>query len=379
MKGGRARWGGPLAALAGTAVALLLAEALLRLAFPQPLLGRQPRFVPLDGPQRFQLAPGQDFRAETLDGGYTVRTSPSGNRGRDPERPLPRDRKGVVRADSTRPLRVVFCGDSFCFGMGVEEEESIPARCAVLLRGEGRTVEVFNLGQPAYGPSQTAARLLEFLQRWGADRVVFLFFTGNDFFDDDPGRLASLRVDRRGRIIVSAEPNEGRLRRWSAPLREWLWRHSMLYSLLRRTASGLRPAAEARSLFDPAAPGGDARRAAIVRKSLEMMAAMCRRSGAELLVAQLPALVQADDGWWRGLDRGEELDRWAPQEWLARTCGELGIAHLDLAPVLSPLGRRAFLPTDRHLTPEASDIVARALAEALAAPHPGRTPSLRSR
>jgi hypothetical protein len=351
------------------AVSLLLGvgagELFLRVFAPQPLLEVPPSFQALPGDQHYQLLPDLDIRVHTLDGGYSIRTSPGGNRGRDPD--------GPPRPGTTR---IVFCGDSFCFGNGVEGDETIPFRTEVRLRekeGEGR-YEVFNIGQPGYSLPQTAARLEAWLDEWGgADEVVLLLFAGNDFHDGHPDDLATLWVDENGQVRGDAPSREAKpWTRWSLQTRGWLWRHSMLYSLFRRSIAGFRePPADPALLYRVGLPTGDEVLTGVVASSLGRMAAACRSHHARLTVAVLPAHMQADDGWWEGFAARFEgstpgtYDRWAPQAWVAGVCDSLGVRCFDLAPVVLEEGGDSFLRTDRHLTPAAGDRVAGALVRDL--------------
>jgi len=340
---------GPALMLAMIVVLVMLAEFVLRLVAPQPLLGKGPRYEAVDGDEVYQLVPNQDLFFPTLDGGFHIVTSPSGNRGHDPHRMV-----------DVQLKQLVFCGDSFCFGNGVENHQTIPSQVDELL---GQEVRTYNIGQPGYSLPQTRARLAGWLDRWHADRVVLILFVGNDFHDCDPDRLASIRVDREGNLVIGDEPFETGFDAGIASVKSWLWSSSMLYSLVRRLIADLRkPPYEPELLFDASLPTGDSTLAGIVEAELLDMAGLCGEHGTNFTILLLPALVQVDDDWWAAFDTSGKLDRWGPQLWLLKLCETAGIKCIDLAPVLTPLQRSAFLPTDRHLTPGASGIVASILA-----------------
>jgi len=348
---------------------LLAGEVFLRLFSPQPLLTLPPAFQPAPDGEYYELRPDLDVRVTTLDGSYTIRTSPSGNRGKDPD--------GPPRPGRTR---IVFCGDSFCFGNGVEEEQSIPHQVELLLDSSpGGAYEVFNIGQPGYSLPQSAARLEAWLDRWGADEAILLLFTGNDFEDGHPDDLASLWVDENGQVRGDAPSQDVKpWTLWSLKARAWLWRHSMLYSLFRRSIANLRnPSPGGRELYRVGYPTGSEVLTGVVRSSLARMEDACRRHGASFTVAVLPSHPQADEGWWDSQAQRFEgappgtYDRWAPQSWLESVCDSLGTGYVDLAPVILRFGRKAFLKTDRHLTPEASRAVAEELADDLRGPSAG--------
>jgi hypothetical protein len=90
--------------------------------------------------------------------------------------PLPGRRGG------RRVFRVVFLGDSWTFGEGVREPESVPARFAELanrLGAAGRPVQALNLGLPGYNTYNEVAALDFFYDRLRPDAVV-ICPTAND-------------------------------------------------------------------------------------------------------------------------------------------------------------------------------------------------------
>lgn len=73
-------------------------------------------------------------------------------------------------------FRVVFVGDSWTYGMGVDEVDSFPAQFAKAINevlGGNPEVEAWNLALPAYNTFTEAAALEVFLERLQPDAVVF--------------------------------------------------------------------------------------------------------------------------------------------------------------------------------------------------------------
>ncbi len=351
------RWGGYIALLTASIVcALFAAEILFRLFCPQPLLKENVRYAAADSGQYFELAPNQATTVQTLDGGYSFTTSSHGNRGGDPEPDAP---------DSSH-TRILFCGDSFCFGIGLDDDETIPQRVEHHLPplvDSNRTVEAFNIGQPGYSPAQTVSRLEEWLDDYHADLVVFLLFAGNDFVDGVPERLHSLRVDENGVIHVGHERSGNALHNLLHPVKRRLWSHSMVYSLVRRSlADYRRPNQFAYSLFQAPLNEVTFPDLVYVENALLRMQRVTAAHDTRLAIVALPALSQMDDGWWEAFEGDRSLDRFAPQEWLQSFCTGHGIPLYDISPVIRPLARDAYLPTDRHFTPDAADRVANTLA-----------------
>ena len=148
----------------GTLVGLLLAEVLLRLAAPQPtgvlalvndpdlLVANEPDasgFVSIPGIYRHTFSHDAEGRRRT--------TSP----GPGPE--------------------VMILGDSFAYGMGVDDDETVASRLGEVLRQRGMPVTVTDAGVPGVGSPVHALRLLQTHGAvWRPDVAVFLFYP-NDF------------------------------------------------------------------------------------------------------------------------------------------------------------------------------------------------------
>jgi lysophospholipase L1-like esterase len=95
------------------------------------------------------------------------------------------DREGLRQADLgaqlARPHRLLVLGDSFPFGLGVEADESLPARLAVLLEPDG--VGVVNGAQTGYDVAQSVAWGTHLVERYHPDAVLLTLFLSNDVLD----------------------------------------------------------------------------------------------------------------------------------------------------------------------------------------------------
>lgn len=82
-------------------------------------------------------------------------------------------------------VRLLFLGDSFGVGFGVEETESYPSVVARLLgaAGDAPKVESFNACVAGYGPAEQLLVLPELLDRVRPDYVIAAFYDGNDLDD----------------------------------------------------------------------------------------------------------------------------------------------------------------------------------------------------
>jgi len=213
-----------LTALAAVCAAVLVAEAAMRLAFGTPSLGGDRALWRYDATKGWALtagARGIDYRGGPDAG--EVHINARGFRGPD-----------VAAAKAPGQKRVLVLGDSFVFGVGVDEGSLVTAWLQRLL-GAGH--EVVNLGISGYSTDQQLILFEETGRRLRPDAVLLVMadndFPGNtqDFvyrayykpvFETRAGAL----VRPAGRV-PTLSTSEGA--RW------WLWRHSLLW----RRASAL--------------------------------------------------------------------------------------------------------------------------------------------
>jgi lysophospholipase L1-like esterase len=94
-------------------------------------------------------------------------------------------------------LRVLGLGDSFTFGLGVQEEETFLRRLEALGIGQ-EIVHTINLAVPGYGPVHELLCLQKHVDRIEPDLVVMAVFPGNDLSD-------SLRLFRQMKKIPGME------------------------------------------------------------------------------------------------------------------------------------------------------------------------------
>lgn len=360
--GGKERRAARLArgALVALAVTVAVAEVGVRVAArlsPSPLLARAG-----DGPrasiERFRCDPGQvhlGFRCNAR--GFV-------------DDPLPPD---------PDPL-VVAIGDSFLVG-SVPHSHLFTTVCEERL---GVTVD--SVGVAGIGPPEYFALFVDEALPLAPDVCVIALFVGNDLAYDVSGE----------------DLPDGLLRSVLARDRAALW---TLFDRMGRVA------AERRRTGGPAVPvpGGGARGAAPwlddpalerptlsedafleleTRRALEVCAgepaaledvarqlerAVRARGETELCVLLIPDEFQVEDGLWAriALRAGRPLDRDLPQRRLVAICEALGIAALDLLPVLRAVepdgsgARRLYHARDTHFNARGNRVAGEALAEFL--------------
>lgn len=113
---------------------------------------------------------------------------------------------------------ILFVGDSFVFGSGVNDDETIPARFYQSIQKAGRSERVINAGFPAYGPYNYLRRFQEVLEREKNVTCVFVgIFSGNDFADvyDEREQRESLSFGHRLSIFLANNvKSAGWVRNW---------------------------------------------------------------------------------------------------------------------------------------------------------------------
>lgn len=157
--------------IAGEAVWRVLVETKYRAqcaAFDNPL------FVLTADEALYDLRPGADVPHTIADPKGGPRTSVSYHVHADGLRAHPR---WPPPADDTP--RILFVGDSYTFGTGVEDGVAFPHPCERLLHARGRRDFCINAGVPGHNSEQTLARLRVLLPQFRPHHVV-LGFVLND-------------------------------------------------------------------------------------------------------------------------------------------------------------------------------------------------------
>jgi hypothetical protein len=367
-----------LLALASTAGALLVAEWLTRLLYPQDV-GSIVNIYVQDEALQYKYQPDARARQKSPEFDVAIATNSMGFRNRE-----------VAAAKPPGTCRIMVVGDSFSVGHGVAVEDGYASRLEDRLNARPDTAararwEVVNASVSGYHLYHYMRSVELYAGRLDADLVVVGFFIGNDFGAHDP---AARRIVRNGYLgrYESGPRDEGdlatgeRVRRWLTPLREWLGTRSHLYTLFVRSAS---PALARAGLASgdtavdfrvyertpgPAVEGRFAATAAL----LDATARAAATAGAALLVAVIPERFQVDDALWAGALTAAGLPPAAavpdaPNEKLDAMLDTAGIARLDLLPALRAGGGGLYFPRDGHWNEAGHALAADALATRIAA------------
>jgi hypothetical protein len=320
------------------------------------------------------------------------------------------DSLGYRNAQVPAKVRVVAIGDSHTYGVSAPREGSWPQQLSTRL-GE----PVYNLGLGGFGPLQYL-HLARTTSRDLQPKVVVVgFYFGNDLLDAyfiahgrphwHAWRLSEQTAS--GEASAADEPPK----RFGA-LRDWLSRHSMLYSVIRATVSrslagaGARPSTPAPATdlrwawSDPVAPAVrtefkpsgrlhaiDLERPAVAeglqisQRALSETAAEVSRQGARLLVVLIPTKERAYCSYLKA--SGSVLPpahaRLCDAETLAKTrlmehLSRQRIEHVDTTPALeagiAAHGQLYPPDGDGHEQAAGYAVIAGVVADALARPAP---------
>lgn len=218
------KWIGRLALVGlGLLIGLVPAEIFIRSA-----VGFNPPITECDATYGFRLLADRTV-PHNLPGDFNVRYRLNNERLRGEDIALEKDEDVV---------RLLALGDSFTFGIGVEDDETYAAQLGARIAQEGGgKVEVINAGVPAWGTAQQLLYLIEEGLKYQPDLITVGFFVGNDPLDNLEDGMYSLDAD--GRLSLTPEDERPELcssragRLASLPGYGFLTRNSALVSWAR--------------------------------------------------------------------------------------------------------------------------------------------------
>lgn len=354
----------------GCAAGLVICEFAVRVLAPQSLISD---IVVGDPDVDYRLRPGARGHMSSAEYSVDIRVNSMGFRG--PE---------ISAVKQPGVVRVLFLGDSFMFGHGLAEDDTLPSLVGrELERTAPGKFEVINGG--VYGYS--TADELNFLKKFGLpvqpDVVVTLLMT-NDFADNPIG----YRLDSDGGLVKQKTTSDyiqsRRITRF-IPGADWLRAHSHLFKfigvrLLPVLTSGSLPNAENQAQpaqpqeasippeFQPQfydAKGGPF---AVTKAILAEMARTAQSVGARSILLTLGGAYEFQNGRLKP----EAMVFHSRSGQAARDVGFSGT--LPLSPLLA--GYRGqellFFPVDTHWTAAATRYVAPAVAQLVADSAAGR-------
>lgn len=266
--------------------------------------------------------------------------------------------------------RVLFLGDSFTYGVGVEDD----ANFVSLLHQQRPRTEFINTGANGYGQRQQLAILQTLGAALKPDITVVMFFW-NDLEDNLNADAAVFALSESGQVVrtdrnIAADFDPLALRE-AAPANDAqkdsrIWRRSWLYKLFKEGARGTRHrwfGSRPRAIQNAIQAAGAWRE---TESLLELLRIQTEAIASQLVVVSIPDYDLVDT---RQKLKGQLPINIEIEESLAKVCARLRITYVDLLPGLTEASQSSpeplYYATDRHLTPIGHIAVAKLLNEQL--------------
>ena len=396
--------------LCGTCTGLLLAEGIIRIAFPsrtsvlklhqlqESERGKFARYDPLLGWDGLENA-ADTF--EWVDTRHSVLQHGFGYRGKE---------YAIERTDKQRALVL---GDSFTWGFGVDNRDIFTS---VMEQELDQGVEIVNMGVSGYGSDQEYLLWREKGRRWQPDDVLVMVSLFTDLWDNISQEKHGYpkpiyRRDERGDLQLSNVPVPRREDPWEGTEAEidiqekyWmnlLYTHSAFANLFMNVLARngpIRTYLESHHVIPRRTPGYQWEYSIYStrpKKSMEqtwtvffglieMMNAAVRQEGARLVLVNIPSVVQVYPALWEDIGarisevEGYDLDPEYPNKRVAHWCDGKGIRFIDLLPGMRRAGEAnpyLYYPVNRHWTRDGHRVVAAILIEELQWDASDREPS----
>ena len=242
-------------------------------------------------------------------------------------------------------FRLVIMGDSYVWGMG-PYEQNYPKLLEDRLNAlrPSRPIEVINLGQPGYGPTETLNLWRHEAPRCQADAAIYGFYLGNDF--TDPSSIEARRAVL-GEYLVLRKDRLADRSLFLALFRQ-KWRTRRIQGHL--GPLGAEPPAEDPalagmwsyhlSLFEPDFTGRLAWQTPVVRSLLAELKTYSDGQGVPLFVLGYPSQLMVDPGLQKLISGREgkspaDYDFSQLWRWMDATLTELQIPHTDISPQIA--------------------------------------------
>lgn len=362
-RGRAASWAGNALLLAG---ALIITFAVLEIAVRLLVnfrLQTPTGIHDVDLTTKLRFLPHREHSYETTEFVYHASFNRFGRR--DSEWP------DAVVAD---PKNALFIGDSLTFGVGVEDEWTLPTLLETRAEGEGRGLEVFNFGMPAGAPPGHKLLLEDAIASGFAARTIIVgLFVGNDFYEsalttwdlgeDTPanaeakpsGQTRGPSLLSRSKLLTFLKLRVGQSTRfvgWALTVGRWtglpVYDTAGTWIFLREHT----PAQK--ELFD------------LIIGYVGTIHEICQQTGRRLFVVVLPNRIQVENA---DALTGAIYDADRPNAMVMEYCREQDIPCVDLLPLLRETylrtGEPLYYPIDRHVTAPGNALIADAIWEFL--------------
>lgn len=210
-------------------------EMLVRLFMPQPLAGQMYSEKPEYGFWNRLDMENRRFQSEEAAPPYRVSTNALGLR----------ERKETAIPKPEKVYRLLVLGDSFVYGVGVDNGETFPSQLEAALQSgkcapppPAEKWEVLNGGCPGWGTENALAFWEDQADALAPDALLLCFFR-NDLQDNL--RELVFRNDETGKLVFGPSGDFARKKRLTRyiPFYGFLTEHSHLANLARRVVAGI--------------------------------------------------------------------------------------------------------------------------------------------
>lgn len=302
------------------------------------------------------LVPNPGYRGSlrTIEYNADVRINSKGVRGPEVESRQPNE------------LRLLALGDSFTLAVQVAEEETFAARLESLLTARlNRPVRIVNAGVDGFGTQQSVEMARRLDETYGADGAILMFFTGNDYWENDS-------YEERLRIHggMKMPPPQPELSFWDRTLGRLSYAYAFVRvhfrtRHMRTDPHQLQRYGQELKIFDQTSPALD-QQMRQTRRALNEFSELCRENSWACFLPIAPPAFVADpkraEATFDLVGMGmEQVDLERPASALMRENLQ-DLPRMDLLPVLRSSKKPTYFRFDGHWNSEGHRIVADALA-----------------
>lgn len=273
-------------------------------------------------------------------------------------------------------LRILALGDSFTFGIGVNQQATYPNQLEEAIRAQGINCEVINAGIPGYGTRQEVAFFKNYGLEYAPKIVILGFLMANDAEDN----LGNYIVKNGFIITKDSKYPELPLSKFYI-FKSFIRKHSSLYCFI---VSRLKSNVYARNIILKLGLITDLIPAelqfykkdysnrvktcyGVTKLMLRELKRRCIDNNTELLIIGIPLKTQVYQKAWETAKKqyalkDDEFDIDLPNKMMSEFCKEEKINFLDLLPSFRKLaqqGKQLYYIIDGHLNEEGHKITAK--------------------
>ena len=285
-------------------------------------------------------------------------------------------RQGEIEISKDDRMRILFVGDSFTFGYGVEEEDGYVRVVEGKLNGKGEgNYQVLAKGVPAWWTDSYYLYLKTRGLALEPDVVVIGLFMGNDIDVGDPDNAVWNEVDANGlpkstlskrvRIDQGHRVRVKRKTRWKVPVLRNSHVFQLCWTAVQRVLRIFKPKVQGAIMYQHDYSEDTEAMIKKVEQLLLGMAEMSRAAGGQFAVVMIPERFQVHPQYRTDAD----LDYDKPQRLFGEFFTHNGIPHLDLLPILraqaESSGELLYYQRDSHFTRAGYKVSGEAIADYL--------------